>query len=82
MATSGGSPNAQPADSGPELKACAACGEKFVCAARAAGCWCEAVKLTKQELLELRGRYADCLCPRCLSAAAGAAVAPRARSAQ
>ena len=71
---SGGRPNAQPAGCGPEWKACAACGEKFSCAARAAGCWCEATKLTKETLSELRGRYSDCLCPRCLSAAASRPV--------
>jgi Cysteine-rich CWC len=70
MAINGGSPNAQPVGCGPEVKVCAACGETFSCAARAAGCWCEETKLTKEALIELRARYSDCLCPRCLWAAA------------
>jgi hypothetical protein len=70
----GGSPNAQAARCEPEAKVCAACGGQFSCAARAAGCWCEEVKLTNQALNELRGRFADCLCPRCLSAASAQRV--------
>jgi hypothetical protein len=54
----------------PTLKRCAACGELFSCGAPVAGCWCEEVPVAAEILLELRARYADCLCRRCLSAAA------------
>jgi hypothetical protein len=58
------------------LKGCAACGESFSCGAPAAGCWCEELRVASEVLRELRARYADCLCRRCLSAAAS--KAPRA----
>jgi hypothetical protein len=54
----------------PTRKKCEACGEMFDCAAPERGCWCEEVKLSGQVAAEVRGRYADCLCPRCLAAAA------------
>ncbi len=57
----------------PTLKKCAACGAGFSCGAPAAGCWCEEVHVTAIVLLALRARYADCLCRRCLTAAAASA---------
>jgi hypothetical protein len=67
---SGGVPELVALGSGPTLKGCAACGESFSCGAPAAGCWCEEVSVASEVLLQLRARYADCLCRRCLSAAA------------
>ncbi len=66
---SAGTAGPQAVGNAPAQKACAACGEKFPCSASAATCWCESVKLDQNTLSELRDRYSDCLCPRCLSAA-------------
>jgi hypothetical protein len=52
-------------------KKCQACGEMFACGAPEPGCWCENVKLTSEAAAQLRARHTDCLCPRCLAAAAG-----------
>jgi hypothetical protein len=54
----------------PTQKKCAACGEMFACGAPESNCWCEELKLSPSELEQLRARYDDCLCPRCLAAAA------------
>ncbi|MGP8157660.1 MAG: cysteine-rich CWC family protein [Candidatus Acidiferrales bacterium] len=51
-------------------KECPACGASFGCSADSAGCWCQETKLTCEILAALRARHADCLCPRCLAAAA------------
>ena len=60
----------------PTQKKCAACGEMFACGAPESNCWCEELKLSPSELEQLRARYDDCLCPRCLAAAAPASSAP------
>jgi Cysteine-rich CWC len=67
---SGGRPELQPLGSEPQQKACAVCGEKFCCGAPEPGCWCEEVQIAREVLRELRARYLDCLCRRCLCAAA------------
>jgi len=51
-------------------KTCPACGESFDCCADTRSCWCERENLSGEVLAALRGRYDDCLCPRCLAAAA------------
>ena len=53
----------------PTQKTCEACGEAFSCNSSGGNCWCESAKLEGKTLSELRARYNDCLCPRCLSAA-------------
>ena len=45
---------------------CAACGEKFVCGATLAGCWCSEVKLSEETRAKLKERYKGCLCRACL----------------
>jgi hypothetical protein len=70
---SGGEPELTLLGAAPTLKTCAACGVEFSCGAPAAGCWCEDVSVAREVLLQLRARYADCLCRRCLSAAAAPA---------
>ena len=69
---SGSDPELVALGSGPTLKSCAACGESFSCGAPAAGCWCEDLVVAREVLRELRARRSDCLCRRCLSAAAAA----------
>jgi hypothetical protein len=54
----------------PTQKKCEACGEIFSCGAPEPGCWCENAKLTTESTAQLRARLSDCLCPRCLAAAA------------
>jgi iron complex transport system substrate-binding protein len=53
-------------------KACARCGGSFSCRPEP-GCWCEAEPLPAGTAKALGRTYADCLCPRCLPAAARAA---------
>jgi cysteine-rich CWC protein len=50
-------------------KHCSRCGESFECGGLF-GCWCRSVKVDAATLAEMRGKYADCLCPRCLQALA------------
>ena len=47
-------------------KTCEACGAAFTCSASGAGCWCADVELSGGALAELRERFRDCLCQRCL----------------
>ncbi|MGH9908427.1 MAG: cysteine-rich CWC family protein [Pyrinomonadaceae bacterium] len=49
---------------------CAACGGEFTCGAKFSGCWCSEVKLSDQTRAELKSLYSDCLCRKCLEAAA------------
>ena len=67
---SGGEPELRSLGTAPTLKRCAACGEEFSCGAPVAGCWCEEVQVAAEVLVALRARCADCLCRRCLTAAA------------
>ena len=46
-------------------KRCSKCGTAFDCGGLF-GCWCRDVKLDEKTLADLRGSYADCLCPNCL----------------
>jgi Cysteine-rich CWC len=50
-------------------KTCGSCGATFACQASIGGCWCEDLKLQVETLAALQARYADCLCPQCLTAA-------------
>jgi hypothetical protein len=57
----------------PRQKICEACGIQFPCFSSGGPCWCEDVKVGRETLAEVRSRYNDCLCPKCLAAAASAA---------
>jgi cysteine-rich CWC protein len=72
---SGGEPELKLPGSAPTLKSCAACGQQFCCGAPVPGCWCEELQIASDVLSKLRARYADCLCRRCLSAAAAQSAA-------
>jgi len=50
-------------------KRCSQCGESFECGGLF-GCWCRNVNVDATTLVEVRGKYVDCLCPRCLKALA------------
>ena len=49
-------------------KTCEACGCSFPCGGER--CWCAAVVVDPATLAELRRLHSDCLCERCLRAAA------------
>jgi hypothetical protein len=57
----------------PKQKICEACGIQFPCSSSGGPCWCEDVKVSRETLAEIRSRYNECLCPKCLTAAASAA---------
>ncbi len=46
---------------------CESCGAEFPCGAKIGECWCFKMELPSASLADLRGRYKDCLCERCLS---------------
>ncbi len=48
-----------------QRKQCGACGASFECGGLWA-CWCGRVRLDDAARRELRERYDDCLCPKCL----------------
>ncbi|MEZ5425845.1 MAG: cysteine-rich CWC family protein [Pyrinomonadaceae bacterium] len=51
---------------------CEACGEEFICGATFKGCWCMNIKLTDEIRRDLRTKYKDCLCRKCLEKSASA----------
>jgi len=53
-----------------ETKVCGACGNTFGCGAKLDGCWCSEIDLPPNTAGELRSKYADCLCAKCLAALA------------
>jgi hypothetical protein len=57
-------------------KVCEACGATFTCCG--GDCWCDDVKVEAETQADLRRRYADCLCPHCLKAAAAGLRGPAA----
>jgi hypothetical protein len=74
-----GEPNAPSAGETPaqKQKTCPACGAQFGCMAAAIeSCWCAEVKLSGEATADLRARFADCLCPRCLALAAARTTSP------
>ena len=53
-----------------EPSVCEACDGEFTCSASLAGCWCSTIKLSDETLTELKARYRNCLCRKCLEKAA------------
>lgn len=49
-----------------EPSVCASCGETFGCGAKLDGCWCTDVELSPETADELKAKFKDCLCPKCL----------------
>ena len=49
---------------------CERCGERFTCGASLGGCWCAEIKLSDAAHAQLRQQYRDCLCRKCMEAAA------------
>ena len=53
------------------IETCESCGREFGCAAREATCWCNDLSLSPERLAILREHFERCLCPDCLTVAAG-----------
>lgn len=51
----------------PESKICESCGETFGCGAKIDGCWCVEIELESEVADDLKAKYSDCLCPKCLA---------------
>ncbi len=47
-------------------RTCESCGEEFGCGAKLDGCWCMEITLTETQTAEIRAKFNDCLCPKCL----------------
>ena len=58
-------------DAGPRTLRCERCGVAFECDPRGA-CWCANVPVPPEALVQIRQKYADCLCPACLKAVGSA----------
>jgi hypothetical protein len=65
-----GEPKAPSAGESTEQKTCPVCGARFGCMAAQQACWCAEVKLSSESTADLKKRFSDCLCPRCLALAA------------
>ena len=46
--------------------ACESCGAEFTCNAGEETCWCFDLKMSPEDLAELREKYQRCLCKDCL----------------
>ncbi|MFN0277083.1 MAG: cysteine-rich CWC family protein [Pyrinomonadaceae bacterium] len=53
-----------------EPKTCESCGETFGCGAKLDGCWCAELTISPEAADEIKAKFDDCLCPKCLSAIA------------
>ncbi len=49
-----------------EPKICESCGAKFGCGAKLDGCWCAEVDVPPPVAADLKAKFKDCLCPKCL----------------
>jgi hypothetical protein len=65
-----GEPKAPSTGESTERKKCPVCGARFGCMAAQEACWCAEVNLSSETSTDLRARFSDCLCPRCLVLAA------------
>jgi hypothetical protein len=69
IAVNTGEPKAPPAGDSTNQKSCPVCSASFGCMAAMQSCWCAELRLSSEALADLRSRFADCLCPRCLALA-------------
>ena len=53
------------------IETCESCDREFGCGAREATCWCNDLSLSPERLAILREHFERCLCPDCLTVAAG-----------
>jgi hypothetical protein len=58
---------------------CESCGASFGCyPAPEGGCWCREVKVSDEQLGDLRSKFGDCICPDCLASFISKEKAPTA----
>lgn len=50
-----------------EPRICPSCAASFGCGAKAEGCWCSEVKISTASTADLKAKFSDCLCPKCLA---------------
>lgn len=50
-----------------KLSVCESCGETFGCGARLDECWCNDVIISEESAADLKAKFGDCLCPKCLA---------------
>jgi hypothetical protein len=55
-----------------KAQTCESCGREFGCGADDGTCWCGEITLTPDRLAILREHFERCLCPDCVTVAAGA----------
>jgi len=48
-----------------KVKTCPACGAVFECH-HSIDCWCMAYVVPEENMKQIRAKYSDCLCARCL----------------
>ena len=51
----------------PANKVCESCGAEFGCGANLDGCWCTELTLTESMAADIKAKFTDCLCPKCLA---------------
>ena len=54
-----------------QTETCESCGREFGCGAADSACWCGQAELGPDRLAILREHFERCLCPDCLTVAAG-----------
>lgn len=53
-----------------ETKVCESCGVEFGCGAGSEMCWCFDLEVSASATASIAEKYAQCLCPKCLSSSA------------
>ncbi len=50
-----------------EKLVCESCGESFSCGSKTGDCWCFDVEIGTETLADIKTKYKDCLCNKCLT---------------
>jgi hypothetical protein len=50
-----------------EKLVCESCGEDFSCGSKIGKCWCFAVEVNAETLADIKTKYKECLCEKCLT---------------
>jgi hypothetical protein len=59
-----------------QTQTCESCGREFRCGAADRACWCGELALSPERRAILREHFERCLCPDCLTVAAGSEQLP------
>ena len=54
------------ADPAQMKKICESCRAEFGCGAKLDGCWCTKLELAEPQAAQIKAKFGDCLCPKCL----------------